>query len=233
MSSAPSDRDPAFWQRKLAAFLHDPPEKAYDFGPAHQKRAEAHAASFGVAEVWRSLVHQPDWTAAAADRFVFPHGSAAGVGGLGESGPSFVHPLSGRAADGGASLRPEHFPGRPEAEKWLADIRPEWRARDPEAAFYQAWRVWPAHAAEHAGGERQGAVWLPYLPADTRVPDASIWHHCAVVSALQAARKTPAFLLFQVGPVQDFISQARSVRDLWSGSYLLSWLVITFFGAGA
>jgi len=32
------------------------------------------------------------------------------------------------------------------------------------------------------------------------------------------------FFLFQVGPVQEFIAQARSTRDLWSGSYLLSWL---------
>ena len=33
------------------------------------------------------------------------------------------------------------------------------------------------------------------------------------------------FFLFQVGPVQEFIAQARSTRDLWSGSYLLSWLM--------
>ncbi len=32
-------------------------------------------------------------------------------------------------------------------------------------------------------------------------------------------------LLFQMGPVQEFIAQARSTKDLWSGSYLLSWLV--------
>jgi CRISPR-associated protein Cmr2 len=34
-----------------------------------------------------------------------------------------------------------------------------------------------------------------------------------------------ALLKLQIGPVQDFIAQARSTRDLWSGSYLLSWLV--------
>jgi CRISPR-associated protein Cmr2 len=33
-----------------------------------------------------------------------------------------------------------------------------------------------------------------------------------------------AFLLFQVGPVQEFIAQARKLRDLWSGSYLISHL---------
>lgn len=34
-----------------------------------------------------------------------------------------------------------------------------------------------------------------------------------------------SLLKLQIGPVQDFIAQARSTRDLWSGSYLLSWLV--------
>jgi len=34
-----------------------------------------------------------------------------------------------------------------------------------------------------------------------------------------------SLLKFQIGPVQEFIAAARSTRDLWSGSYLLSWLV--------
>jgi len=34
-----------------------------------------------------------------------------------------------------------------------------------------------------------------------------------------------ALLKLQIGPVQEFIAQARSTRDLWSGSYLLSWLM--------
>lgn len=35
----------------------------------------------------------------------------------------------------------------------------------------------------------------------------------------------PAFLLFSLGPVQEFIAAARNTRDLWRGSYLLSYLV--------
>jgi len=35
----------------------------------------------------------------------------------------------------------------------------------------------------------------------------------------------PSLIKFQIGPVQDFIAQARSTRDLWSGSYLLSFLM--------
>src|SRR5438445_8284980 len=33
-----------------------------------------------------------------------------------------------------------------------------------------------------------------------------------------------ALLSFFLGPVQPFIEAARTVRDLWTGSYLLSWL---------
>ncbi len=33
-----------------------------------------------------------------------------------------------------------------------------------------------------------------------------------------------AFLTFSLGPVQSFIAAAHSVRDLWTGSYLLAWL---------
>src|SRR5438105_3317159 len=31
-------------------------------------------------------------------------------------------------------------------------------------------------------------------------------------------------LLFSIGPVQEFIASARTGRDLWTGSYLLSYL---------
>jgi CRISPR-associated protein Cmr2 len=222
------------WKRKLAANSHDPPEKTFDFGPAHQAAARNHAASFGVAELWDALSHNPDWSAAAADRFVFPNGSKKGVGGLGEEEkPVFVHPISGRT-DGQASWKSKDFPTAEHATQWQGDIRPDWKDNDPQTLFLKAWRLWMGHAASHASGQGRGAENLPYLPADTRVPDASIWHHCAVVSAIEGTRREgdekapihPAFLLFQVGPVQEFIAQDRSTRDLRNGPYLLSWLMM-------
>jgi CRISPR-associated protein Cmr2 len=42
---------------------------------------------------------------------------------------------------------------------------------------------------------------------------------------MESNPESTSLLKFQIGPVQDFIAQARSTRDLWSGSYLLSWLV--------
>ncbi|MHB9005364.1 MAG: type III-B CRISPR-associated protein Cas10/Cmr2 [Limisphaerales bacterium] len=176
----------------------------------------------------------PDWSAAAADRFVFPHGNKIGEA-LSETAKTvFVHPLSGRREDGAAALPSDslHYPSQDEAEAWFSEIRPEWKSSDPQTLFLRAWRHWSDHAADHATGKGRGAELLSHLPADTRIPDGSIWHHCAVVSALEATRASlggpldPAFLIFQAGPVQEFIAQARSTRDLWSGSYLVSWLAM-------
>jgi len=41
---------------------------------------------------------------------------------------------------------------------------------------------------------------------------------------MNASADERALLAFSLGPVQSFIAAARSVRDLWTGSYLLSWL---------
>lgn len=50
-----------------------------------------------------------------------------------------------------------------------------------------------------------------------------------VTSASTSPPNSPAatgsLLLFSIGPVQDFIAAARTTRDLWSGSYLISYLV--------
>jgi hypothetical protein len=64
------------------------------------------------------------------------------------------------------------------------------------------------------------------LPADTRVPDHTIWHHADTATAMLPADtgSGASFLSFALAPVQTFIAAARSLRDLWSGSLILSWL---------
>ena len=110
----------------------------------------------------------------------------------------------------------------------LSSVFPEFPALAPQEAHWLLWRCWLHHAVTHKAGQKARAEWLAYLPADTRIPDGTIWHHMSVASALESALgegQQPAFLLFQVGPVQEFIAQARSTRDLWSGSFLLSWMM--------
>lgn len=218
------------WKRKLLAFLHDPPCKALDFGPVHEEVAGRfqRAAIPGMDEEWYRGVNaelkDADWTAAAADRFAFPAGKCAAKF-SGQPGATFRHPL------GGSEYVVGKLPALGRAEELLQNafggIRPDPEAGEAEQwrqVFFLYWRRWMEETVRTA----PDAMPLAYLPADTRIPDHTIWTHMGLASALQACRVggaiRPSFLVLQLGPVQEFIAAARSTRDLWSGSYLLSWL---------
>ena len=229
------------WKNKLLAFLHDPPSKALDI-PNHESLALIllRQAGFSDEEAER-FSRQADWDASAADRLPFP-ASQAGALRCHFDGVRncFHHPLgSGVAGDGLTLPFQGEFVTSELAHETDLTIQPVlagfgdipddssdpcgkwWRAR-----FFAHWRLWQKHATERD-------YRFAFLPADTRIPDHTIWTHMQVVSALAgcAASDDPAsapkaaFLKFQLGPVQDFIAAARSIRDLWSGSYLLSWLM--------
>ncbi len=87
------------------------------------------------------------------------------------------------------------------------------------------WRFGPELADDEDNG-KLGLLW-PLLPADTRVPDHSIWDHLDLTSAFAGAFADDpdgeaALLALSLGPVQSFIAAARSTSDLWAGSHLLS-----------
>ena len=66
--------------------------------------------------------------------------------------------------------------------------------------------------------------WLDKHPADTRAPNHSNYDHCTQTSAIASSLPKPAFLIFTLGPVQRFIATSRKTSDLWSSSFLLSFL---------
>ena len=216
------------WKRKLAAYLHDPPSKALDIR-THGERSDAAFAQAGFSdtEIGAYFAHA-DHTAAAMDRLPFPKFSAGLHCAFDGIRNGFLHPLSGgklpfhaefKSAEQVFAIESSVQPAlSPETITRLPDDDTRWRAR-----FFAHWRLWPKHAMEND-------YRMALLPSDTRIPDHSIWTHMQVVSALDGCvgENTvfqPAFLKFQLGPVQDFIAAARSIRDLWSGSYLLSWLM--------
>lgn len=246
------------WKRKLAAYLHDPPSKCADLAN-HDERSESalRAAGFTQDEC-RAFAKQADLTASSADRFPFPGSRSSGLTcGFDGVRAGFHHPLgSGRSgepcvlgfAQGQEITGFEAVEGQLEQREQtvqpiltadsLAALGEEdmhWRAR-----FFAHWRLWPQFAADRDSH-------FSFLPADTRLPDHTIWTHNSIVAALascaelgdiaavaspeewvkrlRSAPLRPAFLKFHMGPVQEFIAQARSTRDLWSGSYLLSWLM--------
>ncbi len=242
-----------FWKRKLLAYLHDPPSKCADIR-THELRSESamRAAGFTDEEL-RAFSKQADITASSADRFPFPASRSAGLTCAFDGvRAGFHHPMGpdrtetkdavlrfgpGDEVTGYDALEGTDACVQPVLRQWPEDWDEAqlWRAR-----FFAHWRLWPGFAEEYDAR-------FAFLPADTRLPDHTIWNHNAVVSALagtalvegaadfdspealsRALRQAPlrpAFLKFQLGPVQEFIAQARSTRDLWSGSYLLSWLM--------
>lgn len=87
------------------------------------------------------------------------------------------------------------------------------------------WRFGPDLSEEEDFG-KLGELWR-LLPADTRVPDHSIWDHLDLTSAFAGAFAADpagevALLALSIGPVQGFIAAARKMDDLWAGSHLLS-----------
>lgn len=211
---------PLFWKNKLAAFLHDPPSKALDIRN-HQEIAKKQYLAAGFSEEEANVYSKrADWTAAAADRLPFPFGKFPCR--FDGSNVTFKHPLSGNdlplpqmTAELAEEMAQIVQPVLDPAPEFTPDI--QWRAR-----LFAHWRIWRETTTERD--------WrLNFFPSDTRIPDHSIWHHMGVVSAFEGCEGNkglrPAFLKLQIGPVQDFIAASKSVRDLWSGSYLLSWLM--------
>ncbi len=101
-----------------------------------------------------------------------------------------------------------------------------------EAAFWWLWRRFRASLLEKAPRSVDTDLWRRYLtlgPADTRSPDHSLWDHVRATSAIAwletlppPSGQEPHLLLLEVGPVGEMLREARTSRDLWVASMLLS-----------
>jgi CRISPR-associated protein Cmr2 len=216
------------WNEILLAFLHDPPDKALAVR-GHVSRARDNAqVALGDDAVSRKRVEDTvsdvDPMAAVVERLPMP---TAGESGERAVGPkkgrlSVIHPLSARAVELHVPDSPEGFTNaQREQLRRIVQGLDRGSADHARNRFLAVWRLWPDLLAENVD------PCFAQLPADTRTPDHTIWNHLDVTAALKAAeaeRGGAALLAFVLGPVQRFIEAARSVRDLWSGSMILSWL---------
>ncbi|MBD0387670.1 MAG: type III-B CRISPR-associated protein Cas10/Cmr2, partial [Nostoc sp. C3-bin3] len=212
-----------FWLKKINALLHDPPDKPLDIS-GHEGKAANWARSLGIT-LSNQDFKEADWIASACDRLNFPDSRNVWADFI--KMPCLSHPLAGESLsdsdDMAFLLEAIDSDGDYTAamKKSLELISPEIKSQ-PKKLFLWLWRNWSAQIQETQGNQL-GVLW-DMLPADTRIPDHSIWVHQALTSAIAATDSKPAFLLFTVGPVQAFISAARRTQDLWAGSYLLSYL---------
>ncbi|PUE11550.1 hypothetical protein B9Z51_04490 [Limnohabitans sp. T6-5] len=190
-------------------------------------------------------VQRADWWAAAADRPQWPMQAldvttktgkevtlkvAPGSQVRFSSQPVLIHPLTGQQIDLGqlkdtevADIKDrslDHHLGLLKALGIQGD-----QPHDMRRTLLALWRFAPEMSEEQNNGTL-GALWHQ-LPADTRVPDHSIWDHLDLTSAFAGAfaadsHQEVALLTVSLGPVQSFIAAARSTSDLWAGSHLLS-----------
>ncbi len=215
MRRLPSD---ASWEDLLLAWLHDPFDKALDIR-GHEQRAARYAGAALDREVSRAELKRrtstADRLAAAVERLPMPTAGARGSRAVGPpDGLLLIHPASAARVTVECTR-----PDVDRAVKVIADtVRGLDRSRDRLLAL---WRLLPDRLAETFGDD------AARLPADTRLPDHTLFQHADVTAGLHAALAEAggaALLSFALGPVQPFIQASRSVRDLWSGSAVLSWL---------
>ena len=199
----------------------------------------------------RRLVKRADWWASAADRPQWPEEEerlptgkvvrrpAAWARVNWAKEPTLIHPLNGTEVNLGtdfgvdvnrlAATDVENIKAR-SLEHFRSLMCQVGGATDWRRTLLAYWRFGP-EIREEDGTGKLGELWR-LLPADTRVPDHAIWDHLDLVSAFAGgfaadANNQAALLTVSLGPVQSFITSARTTSDLWAGSHLLAQLAWT------
>lgn len=110
---------------------------------------------------------------------------------------------------------------------------------DPQKVFWWLWRCFPIATCKAFGNDES----LLLMPAETRIPDGSIWSHASLTAALAGALagydlttddikqwksgknpSHPYLAIFSFSPVQELIKASRKMRDFWAGSWILHYL---------
>ncbi|HPH03536.1 MAG TPA: type III-B CRISPR-associated protein Cas10/Cmr2 [Spirochaetota bacterium] len=243
-----------YWQHKVSMFLHDPVDKAFSI-PGHEERAAAIARLLKQSVADKEQYQAADRIASGLTRAAVPGYSTDGN----ENGavdfikqPALTHPIAAAvlAIDGiaGVSVSKLHedilalLCQDLGVDKDVAQLNALPEGERPLNAFYnhvqdhEAWSKALYHYLFFALRKRLRnaktgglcGVW-DHLPADTRLPDHSIWQHCALTSAIgsclaDSQKHAVSLVVFSITPVQQFIAKARKLRDSWTGSILLSYL---------
>ncbi len=222
-------KDKTYWERKIRLFLHDPFDKVLKI-PGHEARAQRIAEALGEVSLDKSETWLADILAAGLDRAHLPGYStdATRNGAIDFAKDMCItHPISGGRLPIAGPVKDAETVTREVIALIEADTNRLDRVWSKSQQFLYLFFVLRRRlAAQNCGG--LGHLWHR-LPADSRIPDHSIWNHAGMVSALGSSlAASPAgkasLLVFSVTPVQPFIAKARKLRDYWTASVILSWL---------
>lgn len=249
------------WQQKLIMLIHDPPGKMIFLRTGgHEGIAKGIFQRItGVALKYYN--REPDRAQAGADRpIASPPTRTKDQSPIGVSWPHHpvvTHPLgASKLGNTNIHVDPAALPkSKEEARGLIEDLHEHYALADEsedseaeegerEAASAAGHDLW-----ENTDKLREVCLWLwrtrpelipeaipraiwQHQPADTRVPNHSLWDHLRLTSSLAFIKKTPKkqlegaqmpwLLAFSIGPVQHFIRQSRTGTDLWTSSMILS-----------
>ncbi|CUT01638.1 type III-B CRISPR-associated protein Cas10/Cmr2 [Candidatus Kryptobacter tengchongensis] len=198
--------------------MHDPIDKCFDI-PTHIERAKNYAQKLAISGVEEGK--GPDQIASCMERSLLAKG-------ITQDFNEVRHPFCK------GSLKIENYNKEKifkAFEEIYKKIGKEISNLDDKKKFFYLWRNLQDRLFENLKAE-PWIKYLPLLPADTRVPDHSIWEHLKIASAINAYwdgenkifYQNNSLFLFTIGPVQSFISQARKTQDFYMGSFILSFL---------
>ncbi|MGD9732062.1 MAG: type III-B CRISPR-associated protein Cas10/Cmr2 [Desulfamplus sp.] len=228
-------RDNNYWEQKIRHFLHDPIDKALRI-QGHEGRAKQIADAFGVSTPSKDEVSHYDCAAAGMDRANLPgHSDNTAYKGSIDfyEFPQITHPISGGSLKFTGAYKSAQETTQQIVELINQDTNDTNQRWDKQTYFnYLFFLLRKRVIYENCGN--LGFLW-DRIPADTRMPDHSIWNHSGMVSALSScftmSRQNRdnqingvSMVVFAIAPVQPFITKTRKLRDHWVASVILSWL---------
>lgn len=200
------------FSEKLKKFLHDPIDKCLDI-LRHIERAKEYADLIAVSNI--EGIKGPDWIASCMERSLLPKSII-------QEFNEIRHPLSEEKIKIGEIDKDNIFNSVKNA---FEEIGKEIKFWDEKKRFLYLWRNLIEVVSQKLN-DNPLKKYISVLPADTRIPDHSIWEHLKITAAIDAFEniQNNSLFLFSIGPVQSFIQQARKAQDLFMGSFLLSYL---------
>ncbi|PLZ11521.1 type III-B CRISPR-associated protein Cas10/Cmr2 [Fischerella thermalis WC114] len=247
-----------YWRAKIWGLLHDPVLKALHSNSGRGKNSfwpKLEVMKPWVEKSWnpeessgKALKHikLADYIASASDRGAIGSVSASinyGQGNNSEQGLEIFHLLSGAKRNFKIKQHSQMLAANRKnylefKEQKLLEAIPAEVRTDLKGVFWWLWRCLPAATCQEFDDES-----LMLMPAETRLPDSSIWSHASITAALAGAlagydltmaeiehwpaNKTlshPYLASFTFTPVQELIKASRKMRDFWAGSWLLHYL---------
>lgn len=204
------------WNLKLAAFFSTPPDKALKNVECVHKGTTKHL--YDLVDLPELLDKSEVKTAVefastmSSDNFLDGLEALDGIQiDFSDQGPNptFVHPLSAESFEFLQKEKPIKSGAYDQKITQTLDLH----NRTPKEKFFTVWRQLPSVLD----------VFQNY-PAEPWMPFTTAWDQADVTSAFTTTKQDIALFSFSIGPVHDFIKNARKTKDLWSGSHLLSYL---------